>query len=93
MGCALFDADASPLEKYAAAQETYIVLVGSLVTARDLELIDADDFERDILPIILEGDALLDRMEVMVLADEIDEVELLRQSLIGIILRLQAARL
>lgn len=92
-GCALFDSDATPRAKFIDAQEAYIVVVQSLLLARDAGLIDEETYRSDILPIILEGDSLLDRMEIMVAQERFDEVELLRMSLLSIVLRLQAARL
>lgn len=88
-GCALFNPDASPRDKYVQTQEAYILAVSALVQAKKSDLIEQDEWDEVYLPLIRRGSELLDSMKVMVEQGDFDEVELLRQALFSVLLELQ----
>lgn len=90
--CALLDSDATPMQKYTDTQEAYILLVEGVLASRDAGLIEEDKYQAIYLPLILEGDVLLDRMKLALESGDDMTVELLRSSLLSIIIRLQVAR-
>lgn len=90
-GCALFDSDAPPIQKYHQTQEAYIFVVGSLLDAKMSGQISQERWDRDINPAIQEGSLLLDQMDMLIQAGEDpDRIEVIRQALIRIVARLQA---
>ncbi len=89
-GCALFDRDASPRDKYIETQEAFTLVVGSVLDAKRAGLIEQEHYDDVVLPLIVEGSRLLDSMEIMFQQDKFDEVELLRQALLAIVLKLSA---
>lgn len=88
-GCAILNRDASPREKYVVAQESFMLVVGSVLDAKRGGLIEQDKYNIVVLPLITEGSRLLDSMEIMFKQNRFDEVELLRQALISIVIKLQ----
>ncbi len=63
-GCALFDANASPREKYIAAQELFILTVDPIVEAAKHGIIEKEFYVEKLLPIIEKGYTILERMSV-----------------------------
>jgi len=88
-GCALFDSDATPRDKYIDAQEGFILAVTAAMHGHRAGVITDEVYADIVVPTILEGSALLDSMEVMVASGDVQQTELLRQSLLAVILRIQ----
>jgi len=88
-GCALFNRDASPIDKYIAAQEGFMLVTGAVVAAKRAGLIEQGHYDDIVLPLIEEGSRLLDSMEIMAKDGRFDEAELLRQAIISLIIKLQ----
>lgn len=91
-GCSLFNSEAAPRDKYIDTQEAFILVLGSVVDAKRSGLIEQGHYDEVVVPLIVEGNKLLDDMGSMVRAGAYDQVELLRQSLLSIVARLQLER-
>ncbi len=87
--CALFDTNATPRQKYVESQEAFILATSAAVEAKKAGLIKQEHWDEVVLPLIVEGDKILDSMKVMVDEGRFDQVELFRQALVAIVLRLQ----
>ncbi len=81
-GCALFEANASPREKYIAAQELFILTVAPIVEATNQGLIEKEFYVEKLLPIIEKGYTILKRMSV---TEDTTKAELFRQALYEVI--------
>lgn len=91
-GCALFDSNATPRDKYIDTQEAFIAVLGTVVDAKRAGIIPQDRYDAVIIPLVIEGNQLLDEMAAMVSSGSFDQVELLRSRLIAIVARLQLER-
>jgi hypothetical protein len=90
--CALFDSTASPSERYVDLQEAFIVGVVTATDAKREGLISQDDYDEIVLPLIIEGDRLLDDMKAAIEAGQYDQFRVLSRAALRVVTRLQAVR-
>jgi hypothetical protein len=89
-GCALLD---SPEQKYLEVQGAYIAATTVLLELKQQELIEQDRWDEYVQPLIEEGDSLLDDMKVQLDAGNLDRLELLRRSLLRLVVLLQVVEM
>jgi hypothetical protein len=68
----------TPKGQYDVAQEAYIAAIRLAVTAKQSGKIDQASYDADVLPLLEEGDQLLDKMEAAALADDSTVLETYR---------------
>lgn len=88
-GCALTSGfDVQSQRSYELASEDFTTTVQSLTVFYEAGKIDEELWQTAIVPLIEEGDALLDRWEAALAAGEVDAAEVLRPALRGLVIRL-----
>jgi hypothetical protein len=82
-----------PEQKYLEVQGAYIAATTVLLELKQQELIEQDRWDEYVQPLIEEGDSLLDDMKVQLDAGNLDRLELLRRSLLRLVVLLQVVEM